>query len=286
MILWRDGKFLPSGAIISADDRGYLLGDGVFETILVKDGAPAFLAPHVERLNHGLSVLAFDRRIKGAEVIAITQELAARSAIAGVAALRITITRSGGPRGLAPPRHGADEHQMITLAPLSLHETPAPLSLVLSDCVRPGGAATSSFKCIGAYGEHVAAKIFAQRRDADDAVMVNPFGRVAGCTAANLFVLDGGRLLTPPTGEGALPGVTRAVVIEEARAAGIVIKETPIDPQRLEGRRLLVTNSLIGVRRAQLGAPCADAAGDELARAVQSAYRYRLEREFDEAGGK
>ncbi|MCA8889889.1 MAG: aminotransferase class IV [Parvularculaceae bacterium] len=285
MILWRDGKFLPSGAMVSADDRGYLLGDGAFETILVKDGAPAFLAPHIARLNDGLSVLAFEQPIDHADVIAVTRELAARNAIAGAAALRLTITRSGGPRGLAPPRQNTCEHRMITLAPLS-PSPDAALTLALSDCVRAGGAATSSFKCIGAYGEHVAAKIFAQRRLADDAVMVNPFGRVAGCTAANLFVLDGARLLTPPPAEGALPGVTRAVVIEEARAAGVAVEEIPIAPQMLEGRRLLVTNSLIGVRLAQLGAPRADAAGDELARAVQSAYRYRLEREFDKAGGK
>jgi len=83
------------------------------------------------------------------------------------------------------------------------------------------------------YLNPILARLEANRAGADEAVMLNAAGRVTEGSADNLFIVQGDRLLTPPASDGALAGVTRAVVLELAAALGIAACEQPLAPYDL-----------------------------------------------------
>jgi len=84
---------------------------------------------------------------------------------------------------------------------------------------------------------------------ADDALMLNRSGKVAEATSSNIFLVLNGRLVTPDLQSGVLPGVTRAVVIELARAIGIPVEERPVSVSELaKAEEIFLTNSIAGLR--------------------------------------
>lgn len=250
MIVWRDGEFVESGGALSAADRGFLIGDGVFETLLVEDGRPAFLGAHLARLRRGAAALGMDAELDEGELRRAFRDLAARIDGAGRAAGRITLSRVGGARGLlASPDAGTQK--LVTLAPLRAQ--PRELHAVIAEGRRFSGASTNGFKCVGAYAANMLARMEAARAGAGEAIMLNEFGRVACASASNIFLIDGEALVTPPESEGALPGVTRALLMAIARAEGVTVRVGAIEAARLHGAALIFTNSLIGVAPGRIG---------------------------------
>ncbi len=280
MIVWRNGDFVDSAGAVSAADRGYLVGDGVFETILVRNGAPAFLAEHLARLRRGADALGFGARFdEGAARDAIAG-LASRIGFRGDAVCRMTVTRCGGARGLAPSSEAGIELL------IALHPAPPPKSLfrvTVSAHRRLSGAATNQFKCIGAYAPNLMARMEAARAGADEAILLNEHGRVACASAANVFAVTDGCLITPPESEGAMPGVTRARLLEAAAEMGVAAPLKPVSAAMLEGAPLILTNSVIGVAAgAMMGAgPPASA----LASRLMAAYEQKLALEFSGRAG-
>src|SRR2546425_398822 len=88
-------------------------------------------------------------------------------------------------------------------------------TIISPACIDP------QIKSLGKYINSIAAKLEANRVGAGEALMLNVEGRVAEATGDNLFLVRNGELLTPPTSEGALPGITRATVMEHAGILGI-----------------------------------------------------------------
>lgn len=244
MIVWRDGSFIEADAAIAASDRGFLIGDGVFETVLVDNGKPAFLAAHLARLARGADALAIHHAVTESAVRSAIGGLAGRLGIAGRAACRITLTRVGGARGLAPSKE-ARAQLLITLQPAP--PVPPHLHIIVAKARRFSGAATNGFKCIGAYAPHLLARLEAAHAGVDEALMLNEHGRLACASASNVFVLSVGILRTPPESEGAMPGVTRALLLQAAAAGGVETRIEPIGQDALASGTLLLTNSLIGV---------------------------------------
>ena len=283
MIIWRDGDFVDASGAVSADDRGWLIGDAVFETILVERGAPAFLDRHLARMRNGCRVLGIDRNLDAVELRATIASLARQNTLADRAACRLTISRSGGPRGLAPH---ADAKPRIFASLSAAASPPDRLRVVISTRRRWTGASTNGFKCAGAYAENMLARADAASRGADEALMLNEFGRVACASSASVFVIADRRLTTPALSEGAMPGVVRSVLLEEAAALGIERRETMMAPSDLLSGELLLANSIAGpVRSALDGAT--GAGGGETAGRLIAAYERRLRSEFsDPTGGR
>lgn len=277
MIVWRDGDFIEAGCAVSAEDRGWLIGDAVFETVLVERGAPAFFDRHLERMRRGCAILGIDRRLDADELRDAILMTAEKNALAASrAACRLTLSRSGGPRGLAPHR-GVQTRLVISVSGAA--PPPEMLRVNLSSPRRWTGASTNSFKCAGAYAENILARAEAASRGADEAIMLNEAGRVACAASANLFVVSDDFVLTPSLDDGAMPGVVRAIVMEEARTLGVECREAPIMPADLALGTLLLTNSIMGpVRSALEGLPVVN--GLETARTLIAAYQRRLELEF------
>lgn len=275
MTVWRDGAFVPAMAAISADDRGYLIGDAIFETLLVENGRPAFLDRHLARLGFAAGVWGMPAPPSADAVRRAVARLAREADVKGPAACRVTMSRTGGGRGLGV----SPETRTQTVIGLSPTSAPiAPLAVILAEHRRWAGSPTNGFKCAGGYAPNILARAEATAARADDAVMMNERGRIACATAANIFVIDGESVLTPPVEEGAMPGITRAVVLEEARALGLPVAETPIERSRLNGSTILLTNSIIGITPCKLAG--AAVPENSTATSLIAAYRRRLGRAF------
>lgn len=279
-MIWLNGEFRAEGAAIDAGDRGFLLGDGAFETLYVERGRAAFLGAHLDRLRRGLATLQIAAPPELSQLPAILRRLAHENKLDEAASARITVTRGSGARGLAFPAAAAPT-MLVTLA----DAPPAAAAiqrLVLSPRIRYSGAVAASFKCIGGYSENILAFNAARAAGGDDALMLNEKGRVASTARANIFVIDdAGNVATPPTREGALPGVVRALLLAATGDHGVRFEEAELAPGDLVGAPLFVSNSLLGVVPASLEGAAA-AASHEVLRRLQSWYQERLRREFAE----
>ena len=227
------------------NDRGLLLGDGLFETLLAVDGAPRDWAAHMARLELGCAALGLPAPDAAAARAAAQAALSAAGLEAGRAALRITWTAGSGGRGLDRP----EPCDPVLFATASPAPAPAgPLRLITAATRRNAGSIASRHKTLS-YLDNVLARREATLAGADEAVMLNSDGHVACAAAGNLFWVADGRLMTPALDCGILAGVTRAKVLAWARQAGVPVSEVMMGPSALdEAEAVFVTNSLVGAR--------------------------------------
>lgn len=276
MTVWRNGAFAAPGNAVSAADRGYLVGDGVFETMLVRDGRPAFLGAHLSRLQRGAERLEMKNAIDEEGCRRAIAGLASRLGLTGEAVCRLTVTRCGGARGLAPSNNASIETM------ISLHPATAPKThyrLIIAQPRRLSDAPTNGFKCVGAYAANMLARLEAMRAGADEALLLNEYGRVCCASSANIILFSGDSLVTPPESEGALPGVTRAILLDAASEIGVEVRLEPILLFALNSATdLLLTNSVIGAARASMIG--SDAPQSALASCLAEAYQRKLDKEF------
>jgi branched-chain amino acid aminotransferase len=206
---WLNGK-LVADATLSASDRGFLLGDGVFETMRTAGPTILWLDDHLARLRAGADLLGIPLDRNPTE---IADGLAELVAVAGLehGALRLTLSRgpSAG-RGLVPP---LDPVPTLLASIAKLVPAVASVSLVVAKSVRRNeGSPLSRAKSLN-YGDNLVARREAILRGADDAILLNNRGLVTCATVASLFFKLDGRWVTPPVGDGVLPGLARQRLI-------------------------------------------------------------------------
>jgi branched-chain amino acid aminotransferase len=241
--VWLNGRILDEEeACIASSDRGFLLGDGVFETLRSYSGRLPTLRAHLERLDAGARVLGIavpplDRLERG------TCELLLASGIAN-ARIRITITSGPGPAGLA--RGEAEPTVLITATPLVPRADVATAVVApwIHDERRPlAGVKTTS------RAESVIALAHARERGADEALFLNRAGNVCEATTANVFAVRDGVVATPPPSAGCLMGITRQQVLELCRALAIEALESDLPAAVLQSAdELFLTSSTRGVQ--------------------------------------
>ncbi len=248
MIVWQAGELRPAEAVrIDPTDRGFLLADGLFETMRARDGRILRLDRHWARLAHGAALLGIPLPLDSAGLAAAARELLLANGFArGEAALRLTLTRGPGPRGLAPPEPASPT--LLLLAFPAPEPVPPARAILVRRVCRNELSLTSRIKS-SAYLDQILALREAHEAGGDEALLANTVGRLACASAANLFLVVEERIWTPAIAEGALPGVTRAVLLERARAAGLSAVEGEV-PRHLLGRaqEAFTTNALRGVR--------------------------------------
>lgn len=211
MIIYLNGEMIAvSRARIDPMDRGLTLGEGLFETIAVRGGAPLRLGAHLSRLKYGASVLQIPLPLTEEEIrAALLRTLRANDLSEGV--LRLTLTRGPSPRGLLPQ---ANPVPTLMIAAAGQGPMTGPVRAVVSKLTRRNEHSPLSRCKATARPDDILARMEADSRGADDALLLNTAGRLAESTAANLFLVIDGALVTPPAREGALPGVMRAHVVE------------------------------------------------------------------------
>jgi aminodeoxychorismate lyase len=248
MIVFLNGNFLPEAeAVVPLNDRGFLLGDGLFETIRVAQGRPFRLAQHLERLVRGADFLNIKLTIAPKEIQKFAGELIRQNDLAE-AVLRVTLTRGVGPRGYSIK--GADKPTLaMTVQPLPQHSTDEPLlwSLVTSSFRIPASDALSGFKSTSKI-MNVLARAEAEAKGADEALLLNTNGEVAETAGGNIFWVFRDKICTVPTGRGVLPGITRAVVLEICQSLGLETNKCVIKPEQLRrADGVFVTQSALGI---------------------------------------
>jgi branched-subunit amino acid aminotransferase/4-amino-4-deoxychorismate lyase len=275
-----NGALLPRDvARITIDDLGYLTGEGVFETLRADAGVPASLAAHVERLFTGLDALQIPET-STPDVIAadIDRALDANGLKSGTARIRITVTRGG---SMALALAGAASSRLVTADP---YEPPA------AALYTHGVEVAVSKHLRHAHPLHrIKATSWLwnawQRRESHDescfeVLQYNTAGQLAEGSFTNVFVVDAaGRLQTPHPDEGCLPGVTRAAVLQLARACGWNVREGGVDEDMVRAAtEVFLTSSLLEIMpvRAIDGRLVGDGIPGPVTRALREAYALRV----------
>lgn len=247
MLVFLNGRLVPEEqAVVSAFDRGFLYGDGLFETLRVMNGVPLRWDAHWRRFALGLQRLDLAVPWLPEYLRATAASLSHHNHLPD-ALLRLTISRGVGERGYSPRGAGAPTFVMsLHPAPALTAEAPR-VKLHTASLRLPAGDWLSACKTANKL-LHVLARAEAEGAGADDALLLNPNGEIAEATSANLFWVEGDALHTPPLAAGALPGVTRADVLGLCRSLGITAKETTADLARLlRADGALLTSSASGV---------------------------------------
>jgi branched-chain amino acid aminotransferase len=265
VLVFLNGQFMPEvQAVVPVSDRGFLLGDGLFETVRVANGKPFRIAQHLDRLARGAGFFKIKMPFSSEQL----QEFAARLITQNQmpeAVLRLTLTRGSGGRGYAPntnakptvvmtlhPAPGAPASGPASSglsSPLAGPEAGAPLgwNLITSSFRIPAGDPLAAFKTTSKI-LHVMARAEAVERGADEALLLNTNGKVAETAGGNIFWVSDGNICTVPAGHGILPGVTRAVVLEICRTLGLPVSECVIKPEDLKNSKgVFITQSVLGI---------------------------------------
>jgi branched-chain amino acid aminotransferase/4-amino-4-deoxychorismate lyase len=220
--------------MIDPADRGFTLGDGLFETVLAVDGGLRHFEDHAVRMIAGCAQL-------GLPAPGLDQLAAAVPPLTfGRQAVRLSWSAGLGGRGLDRP---ADIRPRLTVtagpAPL-----PGPARLVTATSVRRNEHSPAANLKTLAYLDNVLARREAVAAGGDEAVMLNTAGGIACAAAANLFWIRDGRIFTPALRCGVLPGLARARLIASADVIEVVATREALDGVEA----LFLTNSLVGVR--------------------------------------
>ena len=253
--IWIDGALAGADGAVPVLDAGFLHGDSVFETLRTAGGRAVDLARHLDRLEAAGRALALDVPGRERLIAAVTEAIAA----AGEAALRVrVIVTRGRTDRPGPPM------VVVTAEPLVAAAAPdAGLALALVDRPLPDPRALDPSLKTGSYLPSLLALRDARAIGADEAIRTGPGGALAEGATSNLFAVVGGALVTPPAALGIRAGVTRARVLDLARAVGVAAAERTLTPAELAGAaEAFITSSLRGVAAA---GRLVDAVGAELA---------------------
>ncbi len=243
--LWIDGRLEPAdGRHLSAFDRGFQLGDGVFETLRARGGRPTELAEHLARLRRSAEGLDIEL---GATLEAdIERGMAALldadglGGPSGDASVRITVSRGAiFGRGLLPAEAAAPTIaiQAWPVPPTPVDHLERGLHLVTSAVRRDPASPLAALKTTSR-ADYVYARLEARRAGADDALFLTTDGRLSEATSANIFLVRPrgevvAELATPSLDCAILPGTTRSWILGWAGAAGLAPAETSLEPADL-----------------------------------------------------
>jgi branched-chain amino acid aminotransferase len=239
--LWQNGALRAEEDFrIDPGDRGLLLGDGLFETMRARDGQVPLLNRHLARLRASAERLGLPLPHGPALLGQAIRDLLQVEALTD-AAVRLTLTRGTGPRGLAPPSACAPM-LMIRAFPLA-SAPPGPARAIIAAIPRNERSPVSAMKTLNCLDQILCLQA-ARAAGRDEAILLNGRGELACATSANLFLAKDGVLYTPDLSSGILPGITRARLLK--MMPGI---EQPLSPGvLLAADEAFLTSSLIGVR--------------------------------------
>jgi 4-amino-4-deoxychorismate lyase len=231
--------------VVSAADRGLAYGDGAFRTLAVHAGQPRAWPLHYRKLRHDCTVLGIacpPEAILRAEIDCIARTV-------GDCAAKIIITRGAGERGYAPPLAGTPTRIVCGLPLPQYPDRYFTEGIEVRVCsirlaAQPALAGIKHLNRL----ENVLARAEWTDPAVAEGLLCDAAGNVIGGTMSNLFMLEGGALVTPALTSCGVAGVTRERILNAARAHGMHVSIEAVDASRLtQADALLLTNSLIGV---------------------------------------
>ena len=242
--VWLNGALLDAAeAGIAPADRGFLLGDGAFETLRVERGAIRRWARHRARLEGALSWL----EIAAPDFAAIEDAGARLCAEEGLADAVLRLTVSRGAHGAGPDAPSGEAGTvLLTARPRPVLRESVSLAVVTG--AHRAGLQSERHK-LTSYAEPLAARREARRAGVDMALMVSALdGAVVCADCANVFAVLDGRIVTPPVSAGALPGTARAALLEASMQQGTPILERALSQADIaRAEAIFVTNAVSGL---------------------------------------
>lgn len=290
LVLLLNDRLVPARhATISALDRGFVYGDGLFETVRTYAGKPFGLPQHLRRLARSARVFRIPFEASPDHWLPrIRRCLRANDLLATDAAVRLTVSRGAGPFGIVPPAKLRPTIMMLA-TPVD-PRLPTAQARGVSICFFPFrlvAGTLPSHKTLH-YLPAVLGKMIAKRRGAWEAVYLGADDTVLEGTTSNVFAVERGRLVTPPL-HGILPGVTRHVLTTLAKRAGVPLVERPLTcRQLLAADEVLLTAStievlpVVRVERTRIG----DGTPGPVTRTLQEHYRRHVARTLGSDGSR
>jgi len=233
----------PGELALPLGDRGLLLADGLFETVLLEQGQLQLLEDHLERWRTSAELLGMAPPPDQTLILPLVAEAMARSGI-HTGALRLNWSRGCGGRGLdlPNPAEAATAHRFWLQLSATAPRFEAVTTWISREERRNAASRLSRCKSF-AYTAQVQARREAHAAGADDALLLSSHGDLCCGSAANLLVRLQGRWTTPPLASGCLPGVMRGRALGLGRA-----HEGPLEPSDLEGCEGAVLINSLGCR--------------------------------------
>jgi branched-chain amino acid aminotransferase len=227
MKIYVDGNYFgEQDAKVSVFDHGLLYGDGIFEGIRIYHGRVFRLKEHIDRLFYSAKAILLDIPMTHAELMRATVETCRQNNLRE-GYIRLIVTRGVGTLGLNPNRCKNPSviiiADTIQLYPPEFYEHGLKI-ITVATTRNLHNALNPAIKSLN-YLNNILAKIEANNSGCEEAIMLNADGYVAECTGDNIFILKEGQLFTPPLAAGALYGITRKVVIDLAKEAGMPVSE-------------------------------------------------------------
>jgi branched-chain amino acid aminotransferase len=235
--MWLNGELVDDvSPAVFANDHGFLLGDGVFDTLAIRNGTPTFLDRHLRRLRNGVDRLLIANAPTDEELSSALSQLIE---VNGIDDARARITITPGP-GSSPRDRGAQPLTVISTSPL--HKAPSSISLCTVQWTRNERSPLAGVKSTS-WGENATILRFATTNGFDNAILCDSTGRLSECTTSNVFLVIGEQIVTPSLDSGCLPGIIREVLIDKQ-----VVSEQDLVPSDLAlATEVFITSSTTGV---------------------------------------
>ena len=230
--------------VICHNDRGFLFGDGLFETIKVEKGSLLFFYEHYSRLSKSAEKLGIPFNTSILELKIQCKQLLEINNLRK-AAIRVTLTRGNTPRGIQI-LYLVSSNLLITAVPyieLNIHST-----AWITDIRRNEYSLLPQLKTLN-FLESILSRQQAKEKGYAEGIMLNTKGAVTETSVGNLFAVINHKIFTPKIEDGLLPGIVRQIIINIAIKKGIPLEEKTLYPEDLlKATELFQTNSLIEIQ--------------------------------------
>jgi 4-amino-4-deoxychorismate lyase len=229
---------------VAVTDRGLAYGDGVFRTVVVSQGTPRCWSRQYRKLKQDCAAL--DIACPAGDLL--SKELARAAGATGVRVGKIIVTRGSGARGYAPPQPSAPT-RIVTASVLPQYPEAFSRSGISVHLCRirlsfqPRLAGVKHLNRL----ENVLARAEWSDPSIAEGLLLDENGHAIGGTMTNMFIVEGGSVLTPGLSRCGVAGVTRERVMEAAASRGMVCREEQLTWQRvLDAQEVLLVNSVVG----------------------------------------
>ena len=247
----QNGKIIKeANAIISPNNRSFRYGDGCFETMKLMDNTILLANYHFERLFASLQLLQFDvpNYLTADYLQHQIVEVAKKNYHNKLARVRLTVYRGDG--GLYDPENHFPNYLIQTwdLNPANnlLNENGLVVD-VFTDAIKV--CDTYSHVKSNNYLCYAMAALWAKKNHLNDAILLNPYNRLADATIANIFIITNGIIKTPSLSEGCVNGVMRRYLLTQMHVENIPVEETKISVEELlQANEIFLTNGIYGIR--------------------------------------
>ncbi len=224
-IAYVNGEFMPlENAFVHVEDRGYQFADAAYEAVRTYNGKPFAIGEHLSRLYRSLGAIQINLSIAEDNLREVIYE-AIRRAGFKESMIYLQVSRGRAPRHRRFPAK-ATPTVVLTVREFVDHPEWREIGItaITVPDIRWGRC---DIKSVGLLANCLAYQA-AQQAGADDAIFITEAGVVTEATAANVFIVRGSELLTPPNSSDLLPGITRVKILQAGAAAGLHVSEQAV----------------------------------------------------------